>query len=350
MNEQLTAHLKRHFEDADEIVIEELTAIPGGFSCETFRFDARVRRGGREEVINLILRRDPPAAADILPTDRSLEMRLIDCIRAQTGLPVSRTFGAEMNPEVFGQPGMIIERLPGSGQTTALFNGGPDEAQAEHVCRHLCELIAELHLLDISKLELPPEMHDPRGVGIDTSSWDAYMESTFEYYVRSYHEGDWDALPVQMDAYLTVRREKPRPLRLSLVHGDFNPANFLYEGGKVTAIFDWENARIGDPREDLGWMQTMDLLSATDVMGYPKAEGGFLAYYNRLTGFEVTQDEVNYFSLFGTCNIATKVLAAMKRRMVKEHMELLHLYLMQPNINNAVNYGKMLGYPMPEGV
>jgi aminoglycoside phosphotransferase (APT) family kinase protein len=27
-----------------------------------------------------------------------------------------------------------------------------------------------------------------------------------------------------------------------LVHGDFNPANFLYDNGRVTALIDWENA------------------------------------------------------------------------------------------------------------
>ena len=69
-----------------------------------------------------------------------------------------------------------------------------------------------------------------------------------------------------LDLFLTLRRNKPRPLPLVLVHGDFNPANFLYEGGRVTALIDWENSRIGDPREDLGWMTTMDILSNTNVI------------------------------------------------------------------------------------
>jgi prepilin-type processing-associated H-X9-DG protein len=350
MNEQLTRHLKSHFPDADEIIVEEVTQIPGGFSCETFRFEAKVRRGGAHETARLILRRDPPPAADILPTDRDLERRLIEVVRQNTSLPVARCFGAEMNPDVFGARAMVMECLPGSGQTSQLYNAGPDTHMADSVAKHLCELIAELHLLDYTKIDLPQEIHDPRGVGIDTSSWDRYMDTTFDYYIKGYSISDWDALPIQMDAFLTLRRKKPRPLRLSLIHGDFNPANFLYADGRVTGIIDWENARVGDPREDLGWMQTMDLLSATNVMGSVQDEGGFLAYYNKLTGFDVTQEEVDYFSLFGTCNIAVPVLSAMKRRVMKEHMELMHLYLMQPNINNTLNYARMLGYPLPEGV
>ncbi len=130
-----------------------------------------------------------------------------------------------------------------------------------------------------------------------------------------------------------------------LVHGDFNPANFLYEGGKVTALIDWENARIGDPREDLGWMTTMDILSNTHVMDHPVDEGGFLAYYNKLTGFEITQAEVDYFTLFGTANIAVPVQAAIKRRLDGESSEFVHLYMTQAAQGTMPNLLRLLQYP-----
>jgi aminoglycoside phosphotransferase (APT) family kinase protein len=152
-------------------------------------------------------------------------------------------------------------------------------------------------------------------------------------------------MSVYMDSFLTLRRKKPRPLRLSLVHGDFNPANFLYQDRKVTALIDWELARVGDPREDLGWMKTMDLLSNTSVMEHPKSEGGFLSYYNKLTGWDITPEEIDYFSLFGTAYVAVEVAAAVKRRVNREHMQLLHLYILQPSILNLLNFAKMLGYP-----
>jgi len=130
-----------------------------------------------------------------------------------------------------------------------------------------------------------------------------------------------------------------------LVHGDFNPANFLYEAGKVTALIDWENARIGDPREDLGWMTTMDILSNSKVMDHPLDEGGFLAYYNKLTGLEVTQDEVDYFTLFGTANIAVPVQAAIKRRVDGESTEFMLLYLAQSAGGTVPNLLRLLNYP-----
>ena len=129
------------------------------------------------------------------------------------------------------------------------------------------------------------------------------------------------------------------------MHGDFNPANFLYEGGRVTALIDWENARIGDPREDLGWMTTMDILSNTNVMAHPVDEGGFLAYYNKLTGFEITQDEVDYFTLFGTANIAVPVNGAIKRRVDGESVEFMPLYLVQSSLGTVPNLLRLLDYP-----
>ena len=43
MEDQLVQFLLRTYPDAREIVIEELEPIPGGYSRETYRFDARVR-------------------------------------------------------------------------------------------------------------------------------------------------------------------------------------------------------------------------------------------------------------------------------------------------------------------
>ena len=346
MDDQLVQFLRRTFADADHVVIEELAVIPGGFSRETYRFDARVTRDGEEQLMPLILRKDPPAMASILKTSRQVEHDLIEAVRAHTTVPVSRSFGYEMDPTVFGEPAMIIQRMHGSGHTSDLFNEGSDADQVDDVIRHLCEMMAELHTTDVTKLNVGGQLSDPRGVGIDTTSWDTYMDSTFEYYISSYPSISYDpAAMVMLDAALTLRRNKPRPLPLVLVHGDFNPANFLYENGRVTALIDWENARVGDPREDLGWMVAMDGMSNTSVMSHPRDEGGFLAYYNKLTGWDITPEELGYFVLFGTSNISVPVVAAVKRRLDGEHQQFLHLYILQPSAATLVAFTQLLGYP-----
>ena len=346
MQDELGSFVRRVIPGTEAVAIENLAPIPGGFSRETFRFDAHVRRDGVSEVMAMILRKDPPAASALLQTSRQVEHDLIEAVRANTNVPISQSYGVEMDASVFGEPAMLIQRMPGSGHTSNLFNEGADVGQADDVMRHLCEVMAELHTTDVSLLNAGGALSDPRGVGIDTTSWDSYMNSTFEYYINAYPASAFDpAAMILLDAALTLRRNKPRPLQLALVHGDFNPANFLYDNGRVTAMIDWENSRVGDPREDLGWMMAMDAMSNTSVMAHPRDQGGFLAYYNELTGFDITPDELGYFTLFGTSNIAMPVTASIRRRVNREHYQVLHLYILQPASTSFIGFTQLLGYP-----
>ena len=343
---KLAALIERLHPDAVHVEIVDFTAIPGGFSRETFSFDAIVRSAEGEIRHPLILRKDPPEAVAILHTSRSDEHDLIESVRRHTSVPVTESLGYEMDRAVFGEAAMILRRASGSPTTSDLFNGGCDADQVDDVVRHLCESLVELHQSDITTIDPSVVLGDPRSVGIDTSSWDSYMDSTFEYYINAYDDIDFDpGMCILLDAFLTLRRNKPRPLPLSVVHGDFNPANFLYADGRVTALIDWENSRIGDPREDLGWMVMMDSLSNTSVMSHPVDEGGFLGYYNKLTGLDITEEEIGYFILFGSANIAVPVNAAIKRRIAGQSTELLHLYLVQSSAPALIGIARLLQYP-----
>lgn len=343
---KLAALIERLHPDAVHVEIVDFTAIPGGFSRETFSFDAIVRTAEGEIRHPLILRKDPPEAVAILHTSRSDEHDLIESVRRHTSVPVTESLGYEMDRAVFGEAAMILRRASGSPTTSDLFNGGCDADQVDDVVRHLCESLVELHQSDITTIDPSDVLGDPRSVGIDTSTWDSYMDSTFEYYINAYDDIDFDpGMCILLDAFLTLRRNKPRPLPLSVVHGDFNPANFLYADGRVTALIDWENSRIGDPREDLGWMVMMDSLSNTSVMSHPVDEGGFLGYYNKLTGLDITEEEIGYFILFGSANIAVPVNAAIKRRIAGKSTELLHLYLVQSSAPALIGIARLLQYP-----
>jgi hypothetical protein len=64
-----------------------------------------------------------------------------------------------------------------------------------------------------------------------------------------------------------------------------------------------------------------------------------------LTGFDVTPEELGYFMIFGTMNIAVPITSAVKRRVTKEHTQFMHLYLLQPSVPTLVAFTKLLGYP-----
>ncbi len=347
MKDSLQQWLTREWADAESVEVTGVSPIPGGYSRETWRFDVKVCRSGVTELLPCILRKDPPPAAAILHTSRQSEHELLLNVARHTTIPVADSYLVANDMAIFGQRAMVMQRASGNNMVSQLFNGGPCCDQAESVATHLCELIAELHLTDPGKLN-PNGLHDdPREVGADPSSWDNYMDSMIRYYIDSYGGLAYSPIPVIMDGYLSLRRDKPRPLPVVLVHGDFNPANFLYEGGRVTALIDWENAHMGDPREDLGWMVLMDAISATNVFGSVTKEGGFLQYYNKLTGFGVTPEELGYFSKFSGANIGVPVLSSVKRRLDGEHDELIPMYIFQPAVGSTMVFASLMGYPMP---
>lgn len=347
MHDSLQELLAREWPDCESVEVKEFAIIAGGYSRETYRFDAHVKRGGKWDAVPLILRKDPPPAAAILFTSRQTEHDLLKAVARHTNIPVSDSYFAVMDPGVLGERAMVIERVRGSGEPSLLFHGGPNEDQAESVATHLCELIAELHLTPMEQLNPDGALNDPRDESIDVSSWERYMDTATAYYVRSYKKLAFSPLPTFYDGYLHLRRNRPRPMPLVVTHGDFNPSNFLYENGRVTALIDWENAHVGDPREDLGWLMLMDTLSNTNIFGSVKKEGGFIPYYNKLTGFDVTPEDVGYFSLFTAGNIGVPVGSAAKRRFDRECEELQLMYMSQPFSAASMIFATLLGYPLP---
>lgn len=345
MIEALERMLREQWPDAEAIAIEGFAPMAGGYSRETFRFDCTIQRAGASQSLPMILRKDPGAAAAILDTNRQSEHDLIRAVKKHTTIPVSECYFTVMDPAVFGEAAMIIERASGFNEVSRLFNGGEHSGQAESVATELCEYIAELHMTDPALLNPDGRLDDPRSEGIDASTWDSYIDSTLAYYLRGYDRAAFEPSPAWLDSMYWMRRNKPKPVPIRLLHGDFNPSNFLYDNGHVTAVIDWENAHMGDPREDLGWLRHMDQLTNTNVFGSVTADGGFLGHYNKITGFDVTEAEIEYFRQFTAGNIGVPVIASLKRRLDREHFELVPLYIMQPAVGSMFALAGLLKYP-----
>lgn len=60
----------------------------------------------------------------------------------------------------------------------------------------------------------------------------------------------------------------------ALLHGDFWPGNILWQGDRLAAVIDWEDARVGDPLSDLA-VSRLDLLW---IIG-PEAMHAFTRHY-----------------------------------------------------------------------
>lgn len=347
LRERVYQYLMSRWSEGRLTAIENFDAVLGGYSKETYKFDALFERDGQSFRSPLILRRDTPKKTAILNNSREREHQLLNRLREHTSVKVPRSYFAETDPGQFDRPAMIIERILGCTEPTSLFKSSATAADAESVARQLCEQIAALHKTPPERLNADNLFSDPKGISARTDSWEGYLDSMIGYFIRHYDRIDFDVLPVFYDSYLHLRRNKPRPLPLALVHGELNPSNLVFQNGNLLAVIDWENAHIGDPREDLGWFRFMDATSGTNFFNSITYPGGFLGYYNHLTGYDITPEELNYFQIFGFNNVADQAIAAIKRRISGEHQELLHLYLLRIVIGGTMAFTQLLGYPGP---
>lgn len=347
LQDKVLNYLKEKWQDRGSLSIINFIDLMGGYSKSSYNFDVIAEKDGVKTIYPLLLRIDSPRISALYQNSRELEHILLSRLAEHTTIPVPKSYFAEMNPATFGEPGMIIERIAGCTEPTLLFKDPGKAAEAESVARVLCEKLAALHTTDVRRLNLDGKFDDPGAIGIIPDSWEHYMDGMLNYFVKNYSNINFDALPVLYDAFLHIRRNKPRPLPLVLTHGDLNPSNIIFKDGKLLAIIDWEHAHIGDPREDLGWFRFIEAASGTRFFHCVDFPGGFLGYYNHLTGFDVSLEELDYFQIFGYANAGAHAMAAMKRRMAGQHQEILHLYLMQIIVGGAMAFSQCLRYAAP---
>ena len=62
-----------------------------------------------------------------------------------------------------------------------------------------------------------------------------------------------EPLPVAVFAFDWLRDHLPPTDRVAIVHGDLRFGNLLYDGGRISALLDWEMVHLGDAIEDLAW-------------------------------------------------------------------------------------------------
>ena len=104
--------------------------------------------------------------------------------------------------------------------------------------------------------------------------------------------GDFGRYPAHADPaleapriYDTLAAAWPIPRRHApvLLHGDYWPGNLLWHDGRLAAIIDWEDAKLGDPLNDLA-ISRLDMLCIFGV----DAMHAFTDHYQRSMAVDTT--------------------------------------------------------------
>lgn len=99
-----------------------------------------------------------------------------------------------------------------------------------------------------------------------------------------------DVLLQKVGASLSSFAEKVAPLPRTLVHDDYWPGNTVWRHQRLTAIIDWDGAKIGDPRTDVAQCR----IDLTFIAG-PAAADAFLREYEAAHGGPI--EDIWYFDL-----------------------------------------------------
>ena len=180
---------------------------------------------------------------------------------------------------------MLTERIVGESWFSRITDPGEREDTAHDFMVHL----ARLHQLAVSALDLP-------GFPVPTTVTEAVRHELDEWdWILAARGGDPDpALAFTLD---WLRRNIPTyEGPVVLVQGDTGPGNFMYAGGRVVAIVDWELAHLGDPMDDIAWLS----LRATQE---PFTDFPRLREYEELTGTAIDENRVRYYRVMAEAKL-----------------------------------------------
>ncbi|MFJ8628099.1 phosphotransferase family protein [Kitasatospora sp. NPDC093550] len=183
-----------------------------------------------------VLKLFPAASA----ADGLVEERVLDRLRGALPIPTPelRAAGAYVN----GWRYVLMSRLPGEGLAPAWPRvPQPDRERIAHDCG---EALAALHALD------PEPLADALGPG----DWSAFLARQQAGAVaRQRGRGLPEAWSEQIPDFLATA-PLPRAPRRALLHTEFMREHLLTDpadGWRLTGLFDFEPAMIGDPAYDL---------------------------------------------------------------------------------------------------
>ncbi|MHB8695828.1 MAG: phosphotransferase family protein [Solirubrobacteraceae bacterium] len=243
MNDEFLAFLVERDARYRDAVVVEVESIAGGYSREMRLVTIEV--AGRAE--RLVVRSDPPAGLAMIETDRQREWEILRALNeAGIGVaPVARWFDSE--GAITGAPALVLEYVAG-GPWSAIA-----EADPAALAGQLGRLAAQVHAVP-----------SPHAAG-PVLGWSEYIDGRVDA-LREIERAFPGSDPVLRYVAAWLETNRPVELPLSLIHGDFQVPNVLVRAGGDLALVDWELARVGDPREDLGYLGFVGSITGGDPL------------------------------------------------------------------------------------
>lgn len=269
--------------------IRDLRRVFGGNARRAWSFDMATGSGAHDSVTPCILLSQAPGRH--VESDTGAEYHVLQALTG-TGVRAPAALALDATGAVTGAPAIVLERIAGRADAVA-FLKPENPASSIALAGELADVSADLHGFDW------------RAAGLCAPAGDA-TTGLIEDWATRYESARLAPHPPLTHLIGWLRRHRPAPRPLALVHGDLRPGNFLALDGRITALLDWEMAHIGDPAEDVAWIYR-DLWSPAAFVTLEN----FLARYNRRARAPLDLRRVLYFRVFAEVKFAIlSVIAA----------------------------------------
>jgi aminoglycoside phosphotransferase (APT) family kinase protein len=214
--------------------------ITTGHSNEVFL----VERGDR----TLVLRRPPRTPLSPTAHDMAREHRLLTAfVDHGAAVPVPRAVALCTDPDVIGAPFYLMERLEGIVVRDALPESFTADADAPAAFADaLVDLIAATHAFDWRA-----------GGLVGFGKPDGYLDRQVPRWLGQLERYRTRDIPEVEEAGRWLSAHTPPMQDPTVIHGDYKLDNVMFEPElpvRPVAVLDWEQATIGDPLVDLGWL------------------------------------------------------------------------------------------------
>lgn len=280
--------------------VGRIRRFPVGFSWLTFAVPVSGLEPGRPGELILRLGPDEGLFAPYSALPQVWAMRSFE----GGEVPVPRAFWHGDDPSVFGAPFLFCEKAAGSAIVPWVSASEPplEEEHRKRLGACFIDALAALHRLDWRGRPIAAMDDGVTPANAAERTVAAYERLIERWAMRPYPLAEW--------GLRWLKLHRPTAPAVTVVHGDYRTGNFLEQGGRITAILDWELVHLGDPHEDLAWATLPMYKGGTPYFGRLCEPEGFYERYARHSGIDVDMASVRYYQVFSLLKLAATHMAA----------------------------------------
>jgi aminoglycoside phosphotransferase (APT) family kinase protein len=287
---------------ADDVTITRYERLHGGAVQDNSRLDVTIGGGPWHGEHAFVLRTDAPSRVSASLT-RAQEYDVLRVARAAGVVAPAPRFLCT-DRAVLGRDFFIMDRVPGVAAGHRLTREPalvPDPSSLAHA---LGANLARIHALRPPVAGLQALPAPPRNPARDTI---AVYRGWLDALDAAYPALEWGLRWCELHL--------PASFDVTLIHRDYRTGNYLVDGGRLTAVLDWEFAGFGDPREDLGWFT-----ARCWRFGGPDREAGgiaplapFIDGYRSIAQRTISRRELDYWQVMAHLRWAIIALQQARR-------------------------------------